>query len=221
MNRKGFISSAALAIVIFSVTIMLFAHLFVVSDLHSASQTGYVVESSRWAADLSNYSCREDLHYRPDVFNELKTPVNYDRLGDDSEKMEAEYSGNELMGIKTVFKRNYKPTLHLSIRNRAEDDMDFNLKVCNPEGTTLEDLDVGSERRYYLFYNSSSGWEEIKPEDDKHVQPSGTSEDWSYDHSYSLENASDVIDSGVHEFKTNLSEGGRVGKATAVKEVPT
>lgn len=202
MDEKGFISGAAISILLFSIVFMIFSHLVVVNDLHSASQTGYVVETSRWAGDVSNYGCRENLTSANKNFSEEMDPLlTCSRSGNETN---VTYYDNELMVLEVTTVKNYPPTVSLST-SRLRENITFNTIVCNPEDVLREE-----DRNFSLYYydGDDESWHKMTEEELKWSDTPGR-----YIGYYEMNvSKSSFNPEEGYSFRANVSDRGKSGE---------
>ncbi len=210
MNKRGFISSAAMSLVFIGVIASMFSFLFVMNDVHSASQVGMTVEMTKWHGDLADYYCKENMECNQDIF---KTVVIGQDVGPEISRYGNEttlsFTDNELMNIEVILVENYAPTVVLT--ENDEDPLDgnvtFNVRACNPEGSLAED-----DENFSLYWNDTDTW--VFLEDDN------LTEDDLGEYSGECEmNVTEELVSGDYKFKANVSDRDKSGEDIIVRTV--
>ncbi|MCD6522727.1 MAG: hypothetical protein J7K68_03180 [Candidatus Diapherotrites archaeon] len=147
--KRGFVNSAIMLLLAFSVVIALFSFLLFENDMHNSAITGMIVEGARWYGDADNYYCKKTGKIAQTNPYALVVSTYYSRSGN---KTTITYNDNELIHISATYTKNYPPhplfiePEHYKISGNPV----FKWKAC--------DVDGDSDIVYSLYHNTSTGW---------------------------------------------------------------
>lgn len=105
---RGFINSGAVLIFVFSLIVFAFSFLITQNELSNSVSPSYIVETARWYADASNYSCRKNFVPSVKDFSpSLQLPALYTQ----KQRNRTVNFNNDLVRITELYNKNYPPLL--------------------------------------------------------------------------------------------------------------